>query len=370
MKKKATALLLCIAMIVLFVPGGIIAAADDLIFISVNDTLPPELINCVTYYGGVMYVPYYVFSNYGLGISYSYFTSASTAYLYTSENQLFFEMNSGVTYDGDDYRYSVSAIFRNGTVYVPLNFTCRFFEGIGSTVLTGSEHGTVLRLTTGAAVLTDAEFLSAAKTVMRTYSQDYKNEHPDVTPTDTPAATPEPTKEPETHEGDRIVLSFIRTPTAHLLDLLSQNRLRVCFFLTAEDVRSDPDMVRRAAGEGHTLGVYCREDLAEEFSEASALLFEAARVRTILVASPADYAEECGALAEAGSLVFCGSDLTASQSEENAYSAYAVSTWLEERPGGAWLRLGCDEAGEGALPGLLNYLRREKYGIDYPREAE
>ena len=129
MKKKLIAVLLSVC--ILLSVSGIPAAADgDLTFISINDTLPPELVNCVTYYGGATYVPYYEFTNYGLGVGYVYLTNNSTAYFYRGDRQLYFELESGSTYDGDDYQYSVHAIMRSGTVYVPLSFMARFFGGI------------------------------------------------------------------------------------------------------------------------------------------------------------------------------------------------------------------------------------------------
>ena len=187
MKKRIAALALALVLVLgLALPGAPAGAADKLSFISVNDTLPPELINCAVSYNSTTYVPYYVFSNYGLGLSYSFFPSVATAALYTTDAQLYFDVTNGTTYDGDDYRYSVSAIIRNGTVYVPLSFVCRFFGWIGVSNLAGNEYGSILRLTNGSEVLTDAEFLRAAESAMATYSRQYRESAATPTPAPTP----------------------------------------------------------------------------------------------------------------------------------------------------------------------------------------
>ena len=238
MRKKAIAALLGLIMFLLLIPGAPASAEEKLSFISVNDTLPPELINCVANYNGQIYVPYYVFTNasyglskYGVGISYTYFNSAATAYLSGGEKQLFFELNSGDTYDGDDTHYSgASAIVRSGAVYLPLGLMYRFFGGFSYSYISGNEYGSILRFTTDAVILTDTEFLRAAKNTMRTYYLAYNAEaEPEVTPTSSPVQTEEPLPTPETHEGERVTLSFTGAPTDRVLSTLAQGRVKTCF---------------------------------------------------------------------------------------------------------------------------------------------
>ena len=369
MKKKLLASILCVVLILLLLPGGSASAEEKLAFISINDTLPPELINCVVSYGGQTYVPYYIFSNYGLGISYSYFNSAATAYLSTRDRQMFFDLNSGDTYDGQDNHYSSPAILRSGTVYLPLNLMYRFFGGFSYTNIAGNEYGSILRITTDAVILSDTDFLRAAKNTMRSYYLSYNNQLAAETPAATetpPQATPEP--EEQTHEGERFTLSFTGLPAAHTLTALAQNQLSTCFFLTAADVRADPDMVRRVVGAGHRLGVYCTgEDLTAEFDETSRLLFDAARVRTILIAAPEEYAEECRALAEERDLVWCAGHSIAA----DVVYVYHVSAWLETAGENPSLRLNCASDAYGSPTGqILQYLNTQKYDVVCPRETD
>ena len=167
MKKRLFCIVLA-AMLAAALLSGVPAAADEkLNFISVNDMLPPELINSAISYGGMTYVPYYTFSSYGLGVSYTYFSASSTAYLYVRERQIFFELTSGKTYDGDGNQYTAPAILRSGVVYLPLSLMRRFFDHISYSYISGNEYGSILRITTSDVVLNDTEFLQAARTLMR-----------------------------------------------------------------------------------------------------------------------------------------------------------------------------------------------------------
>lgn len=366
MKRKHIALLLCAALFVLLLPGAPAYAAEKMTFISINDTLPPELDNCVAIYGGQTYVPYFVFSNYGLGISYSYFTSASTAYLFTKEKQLFFELNSGDTYDGVDNHYAVSAILRGGTVYLPVNLVYRFFGGFTYSSIEGNEYGSILRIKTDAVVLSDADFLRAARSTMRSRWMAYNNESGTVTETPPPSATPSP---PETHEGERVTLSFTGVPTDRVLTLLEQYGVTACFFLTAEDVLENPDMVRRAVGEGHSAGVYCAgAEPAADYERTAALLFEAARVRAILTAAPSETAEAARAMAEEQGLVFCPSDF-GDEADGYSVTAYTVTAWLETAVERTSLRVGCAQ-GSQTLGPILQYLSTQRYDVVCPRETD
>jgi len=73
-----------------------------------------------------------------------------------------------------------------------------------------------------------------------------------------------------------------------LLDALYSARISAGFFLTAEDARTHPDLVRRLHGEGHQVGIYLAEEADQEYAEASAALFDAARLRTVIVTAESE----------------------------------------------------------------------------------
>lgn len=363
--KRLAAVILCLcALLLLLPPVG--SSAEGLSFISVNDLLPSELVDSLYTYGGTLYVPYTVFTEYGLGLYYSYFTESSTAYLYTVDRGLFFCLSDGRTHDADGYYYSTSAVLRNGVVYLPVSFMCSYF-GLSYSYMTSSPYGNVLRIKNGSQVLTDTEFIRAAKSVMESHYDAYNAAQPPAsTPVPTPVKTPD--KEDNGREELSVSLSFIGPPSADLLDTLDAYGVKGCFFLTGEDVLSDPDLIRRAAGEGHALGVYCLEDAETEYGEVSALIFEAARVKTVLVTPSAGYAAECAADAEALGLVCCERELDAVFATGETASAYYATSELEAAQTGADIFMDTASA-ERTLPTLLEYLTRNRYGILLLRET-
>ena len=398
MKKRLLATLLCIVLVLLIAPPRLTAAEEMMNFIAIDEQMPIELINCVAVSGGTIYVPGSLFANYGLGVSYSYFSSAASAYLYTGDKQLFFELNTGRTYDGNDNSYAGAAFAQNGTVYVPLYLIQGFFGGFDYSYLTGSEYGNILRITTGAAILSDAEFLRAAGNMMRIYYDTYNRTSvaetywpeptqapapattPAPAPTNTPAAAvpadlPEETRTPEgtaapVHAGERITLGFVGLPTDRVLTELARSGIRTCFFLTPEDVRSDPDMVRRLVGEGHSAGVRCAgPDLRASLEETGTLLFEAARVRAVLIAAPEADSDTCRALAQSEGLVFCGVIRGAGEEEEEAPAVFDAAA-LAESAGGQPLLPDCAALGAQNIVALIRYLDAQRYDVAGPRETE
>ena len=355
MKKRVLVSVLCVALLAALLLAPQSAADDKLNFISINDTLPPELINTAVSYGGLTYVPAWLFANYGLGLSYVYFSSASTAYLYSIDRQLFFEMSSGETYDGDGYHFSTPAIFQGGTVYLPLDFVCSFFGMPNYANIGENEYGRVLRITTGAQVLTDQEFLRAARNVMRAHYQSYSKTNTTPTPSRPPAVT-----EPPSHEGDYVHLAMIGLPDAQLLELLRRTRTDACFFLTGEEARSDPDTVRRLACSGYSLGVYCPGGTRAEYEETAALLTEIARVRTILTYMPAEAPTLPGT-------VLLHWDAALLSGTDALNSAYRITAQLETMRGDMTLALSCDPSCSEGVSVVLYYLSGNGFSTSAPR---
>ena len=395
MRKKIMAAAACLLLLLLLLPPSAIAE-DKPIFISIDDELLPyDPAYSVVVSDGVYYVPWYIFPNYGFSISYSYFASASTAYLYSGGQQLFFDMVTGDTFDGNDNHYTVSAIWHNNVVYLPLNLMQYFFGGFTYSI-SGNEYGSILRISTDAAILSDEEFLQAAKTAMRTYylasfssyipqTVEPVPEPPSPTPAatatptviaptaETPIPSPEPSPAPSpevaeeprplSHAGERIRLALVGLPTERVLNILAQTGIRTCFFLTAEEIRQDPDLVRRIGGEGHSIGIFCgEEDPRGDWEAGNELLFEAARLRTLLVASPSAAAEACLAMAEAEELVYCGS---VPEGVEAMGSAA-----LAELAGSQTLLMPCSGGLAQSTTALIRYLYVQQYQVSGPRETD
>ena len=95
MRKRLFILLLCLCLLTAAMP---VFAASDVCFIAVNDSLL-DLGSVPYVYGGVVYLPYWVFSDYDFGIYFNYFSDGSTAAVYNESKQLYFELGTEKTYD-------------------------------------------------------------------------------------------------------------------------------------------------------------------------------------------------------------------------------------------------------------------------------
>jgi len=292
MHRRITA---CILVLLLVAPFVVTASADSsgLCFTATNDHLL-ELSSMTAFVGGVSYVPAKVFFTYG--VYYNYFEAESTATLYNSSKQIYFDLTNGNSYDSYNTPYSVSAVFKYGQVYVPADWVCRYF-GLGYSYISGTGYGDVLRLKNGGEVLSDSQFLDAATTTMRNrYNDYYGNSDPVL-----PSVSPSQLQPSATNGTASVSLCFIGLPSGKTLDSLDNYSVKVCFFVTAEEASGSPDTIRRICGSGHSIGIYCTTSPESECGAAADVIFEAAQVRPILVSSPAaifqsssDYADSNG----------------------------------------------------------------------------
>ncbi len=180
MQRKIIAVMLIILFLAPFVQT---ANADNsgLCFTATNDLLL-DLGSMTTFVGGIAYVPAKVFSTYGVYLN--YFDSKSTALLYNSTKQVFFELTSGNSKDGAGNILSVSATLKNGQVYVPVAWVCQYF-GLYYSYIGGDGYGDVISIKNGGEVLTDSQFLNAASSLMRTRYNEYYGTTATATPTPT-----------------------------------------------------------------------------------------------------------------------------------------------------------------------------------------
>ena len=193
---------------------------------------------------------------------------------------------------------------------------------------------------------------------MRRYYQAYNTAE---TPEPTRPAEPDPTVQPR--EGDAVRLGLEGIPTAEVLELLRQEGITATFFLRAEEIEADPDMVRRIACTGHSLGACCPEGDVETQERTAALLWETARVRTILFTLPEGSVLTDGAVAFAGA----GTGWTPETLRESVYS---VTSELEIRSGDQTLIFPIVDGDVASLKMLLYYCDDQGFTVVPLREID
>ncbi len=354
MKRKTLSVIAALIFFFCLLPPQKTAAASDVCFIATNDTLL-ELSSSAHYQRSTLYVPYNVFVYFS--IYYSYYASGSTATLYTADKQLYFELDSGVTYDSSGNNYSSSAIYINGQVYVSVSFVCSQF-GLSWSYIYGTDSGDICRIKNSGAILSDSQFLSAASSVMADRYNAYTG-----SASNPGTLSPSPSGGMD-QEGRRLYLSFQNLPSRFLLDTLKSYCVSATFFVTADEVRDDPDTIRRIVGEGHNIGVLCSSSPVEEYEETSALIFEAARVNTVLIAADSPDSEDlCRRAADKNALVFWDYKIDGVRGSAGISHASFVTAYLAFYTERADVRIQCCDATDDCITSVLKYIVNNNFNL-------
>ncbi len=333
-------------------------AVNDVLFDLEEETMPVSI-------GGDMYVPYSVFNNTTLRINYIYDRNSQKFTLYRGDTRLSFNMATGMAYDQDGSSYSKKAVMRNSRIFVPVEFVCSIF-GLTYSYITESSLGVIIRITNEDVYLSNSVFATGAYYLMQAHLNAYVSDHPEVTQTQ-PTQT---STSPPTNSGDvKVFVSFqgINESTAGILDTLEEYGCKATFFVTADEIRENPDLMRRISGTGHSIGIYCEEDIAGEYSEASSLLFDAARLKTLVITTPSgegiDEAEELGLILwshpdAAGGYVY--SDIT----------YRSLSNRIDKKEKRADMRFQCSEEIGQVFDLVLDFLTDSGYNVKRITETD
>ena len=356
MKRKLIAFMLMILFLAPFVQT---ATADNsgLCFTATNDLLL-DLASMATSISGISYVPAKVFSTYG--VYFNYFNSTTTATLYNSSKNIYFDLSSGNSYDSDLNPYSVSATFKNGQVYVPVSWVCNYF-GLYYSYISGNGYGDIIRIKNGGEVLTDSQFLDAASSLMRSRYDEYFGNSTPATPTPSQPAT----SGGETEKAS-VSLSFIGLPSAKLLDSLDNYSTSVCFFVTADEVSKSPDLIRRICGSGHSIGIYCSSSPEKECQSTSDLIFEAAQVRPVLISSAASIKANAKTYAASNGYAYFSPAVEIAATVKNSSG---VTSKLENIVGYTSLGITITENTDSFIPYVLSYAAAHHISILSLRET-
>ena len=297
-----------------------ILAENDVYFTAINNTLlelddatmPVKL-------KGTYYLPSSVFNSSELGIYCVYFKSKQLVMLSNLTHTLYFDMSAGNSYDDLDEVYPYAAIYQNNTAYLPADFTAVFFDCECSCIK--SDYAPIIRLSKGD-VLSETAFLRGASALMAARLAQYRSAKetlpPAQSPTPTASEAPRPTETPRPTESPRPDRSSVEVYLAFLglgedseacAELLCGRGYTPCFFVRAEEIRQQPDLIRKLIGLGCGIGFLFERDLEKEYREAAPLLREAARTVTFLAASTNTLTEEAlEAAKRTGLLIWCAQE--------------------------------------------------------------
>jgi len=260
--------------------------------------------------------------------------------------------------------------------YVPLRQVCAYFDLTFNILeisrdIIPQQQMILIRIVTNAN-FNDPTFIGLNRNALRNAYNDYFTTTappPDTTPP--PGETPPPEEEeppPPVYTDVSILLSFFDISAGSIepiLDLLDNEvafGYRSCFFVSADDIMGDQGLIRRIYGSGHSIGIRLTEGTYEEYTETSAMLFEASKIRTILVSIDGEVSDRTAGAGMDG-LIYWGSSL-----EPGFYDdlpASDINAMIPTTSGERYsLMFPCSEDAALVLPGVISFLRQYEYTIE------
>mgnify|MGYP001024549231 CR=1 FL=1 len=297
---------LCAALLLgLLVPAS--GAVGNVNLMAVNERVLMDLTveNMPRTVNGVLYVPYTMLSNqvngFSLGVSALYSNTRRTV-LVTDGGQkgVIFDTQANTAMDLEGNSAPVRAMVRNSTVFLPIDWLCEYFGTINCT-RTQTPYGTLIRVTSASAILSDQDFADAAANNLASARNRYLEsgglgEGVDAVP----SGEVEPS---EPLSGAELYLAFRWGEEAgECARLVEGGEQRALFLFALEEIAGQDDLVRRLVGAGHTLGLVLDgetvEDCLAQGAAGRRLLAVAARYNALVVSAP--NLDEAGRRALAG----------------------------------------------------------------------
>jgi hypothetical protein len=367
-KQKVVFILIVVFMLAsLVVPAA--GAADPVLFSAANDEIMPLKTETMPkYFGNTLYLPFTFFSSDSLGVQFTNSSDLNAIMIYaTPQKWLQFDVSQSTIFDQDNQQYYYRFIASGGTIYLPVKEICDFF-GFTSAVITVYPGATIIRIKNDSAAFNDASFPynPQTKSDMQKYYDEYKaaNTPPNPSVSPSPGVSPSPVIPPAaSYERVTVYLSFYQLsgePFGKVLDLLRDSGYRCSFFIAADEIPDNADLLRRAAGEGHTIGIWLKTGQYSEYLEAAGLLYEAAKLRTLLVAAAGTAAGEAEAAAEAHGLIYWRfiRRYDAAPALSTITSKLSVLDGSRDSIGFA-----CTTASLHTINSLLDYLKEKAYNV-------
>lgn len=297
MKKKLIALFLTAVILFTYFPRT--NAAGSIWFIAVNDSVPKTMTDETEPYldGETIYIPYTAFraKPFGIFISYNEDKKESLT-LFNRVKRLHIDLLEEKCTDKDGNVTALNVVFKNGVVYLPAY--CLSYFGVEVTLLMNIDGYLVLRFTNGDQAYDDDVLLARAERLIKYNAERYDNgtfqpgtdisdvEDPDI---DLPF---NPGDEPEGYA----YVAFRGEAVSELsLKLLEAEKLRAAFFLTLEQIKDQPDLVRMMYAAGNTIGLTINgteENPQLAIDQANDALDDTIFRKTLLVLLPQERASE------------------------------------------------------------------------------
>lgn len=275
-------------------------------------------------------------------------------------DQLTFDLANNRTFDDKGKEYDGLAVWRGGNVYLPAWVVADKFD-LHYNLFTGAKPTPVAILgsNTGQSVNV-VDFVNNTEalrnSIYATYLQDLEEGNVSQEPA-IPQANDEPTL---------VYLTFDGAFSEHTVDIIStlgEHEVKAAFFITREDIRTFPDIVRELYADGHSIGIkLSSEEQSQGWADVNQLLKEITFSKTKLLRfdkNAADIApEDIESAIEGGFRIW---DYNISYTGDTGLSGMRNS--ISRMPGTAVVNLDYSDATAESLDDILNMLSGADYSL-------
>ena len=357
-------------------------------FLAVNDTLLPFNETTMPYIsGGDILVPHSVFGEAEVWSAAS--DELDRVRIYRGSNRhVDFYTARGLAEDQDGNVLPWPAARKvGGRFYVPLRQVCEFFDltltfpEVGRDIIP-QEQMYIIRIRSREG-LNDRTFVGFYRESLKSAYNEYYSistspSPPTTSPTSpqpptvspgVPTYTPPSVEPPPIYSDVTVYHSFYGIADGgtdvifELLDANAASDYRFCFFVSAADIRKDAGLIRKIAADGHAIGIWLEQGTYREYEMTSMLLYEATKVKTILVmlSEAASARTSLGLLNGYGLIIW---SVSGGLVYDDTFSVDAVTEMIPKESGARMnLISSCSENTALMLSGILAYLREFEYSV-------
>ena len=378
MKKKLFVIIIVILITAVLLPT-ISGAVVTPYFMAVNDTLLPFESDTMPYVSGrVIYVPCGVFKGVGVNTISIVSEDLEQARLYRGgERYVDFYPTRAVTEDQDGKTLQWPAPRRIGNIfYVPIEQVCTYFGltyemiDVSPDIIPQQQMQVIRIKPIDYLGLNGRTFVGMNSDALKTAYDEYFSQTalPSPTAPDKPGGGQQPAvTPPQKYDDITIHHSFYNLSAGGagvILELLSTGiaaDYRFCFFVSAEDIRNNAGLVRKISGNGHTIGIWLEEGGIEEYYETSAILFEAAKIKTVIAAGALEDEGSIAVINEHGIIYWRSSQ---SLVYDETIPVDVITDMLSTQRGSRQNMIAsCSEFTALMLSGILSYLFEYEYSV-------
>ena len=233
--------------------GVYFSAANDQLLDLNADTMP-------FYSGGQLYIPNTFFEKTDLGVRYVRNNSMGLAMLYTTRQDLRFDLINRTVSDKNGIPYRGSAIEKNGYVFFPVALVCQYFGLRWS--LTKTSTVPLLRIKSSSVILDDRTFIDAASNMMTSRYAAYEKYVESMNPPVEDPPSPPPIQAADGQKIHLILRSKSTESTQKTIELAGDD-CKITFLMTVQQFENG-DLLRTILGRGHEIALIIQSTTEDE----------------------------------------------------------------------------------------------------------